>query len=295
MKIGTKSLLFGAHQFAIHPIFVFLGWWKLYGFPRDPRLWVVFLVHDWGYWGKPNMDGEEGEEHIWAGAKICGWLFDFRKASTRSWFNNTVGRALAGIFGDGIPDTSESIPVDFPLSPWTWYCLSFYHSRFIAKQYGVAPSPLCAADKLATCITPRWLYMPLVKATGEVWEYVEHFVEAESNRGKYAKEVKQAADQALQVKLLVRETREEVLERWYLRMTRHMKRWSYTHAPKLNNRKIPRVSEDVFSGKERCDICLEMPEQGELVFTVKRRYFHCVESACERCAWKCRELNELAA
>lgn len=29
MKIGTKSLLFGAHQFAIHPLFLFIAWWEL--------------------------------------------------------------------------------------------------------------------------------------------------------------------------------------------------------------------------------------------------------------------------
>ena len=64
MKVGTKSVLFGAHQFLIHPPFVALAWWKLYGFPFDPRLWVAFYVHDIGYLGKPNMDGSEGESHV---------------------------------------------------------------------------------------------------------------------------------------------------------------------------------------------------------------------------------------
>nr|DAR14176.1 MAG TPA: hypothetical protein [Caudoviricetes sp.] len=75
MKIGTKSLLYGAHCFIIHPVMVFAAWWRLYGFPCDPRLWVVFIVHDWGYWGKPNMDGPEGETHVELGAKIMGRLF----------------------------------------------------------------------------------------------------------------------------------------------------------------------------------------------------------------------------
>ncbi len=75
MNIGTKSLLFGAHQVFIHPWFVAWGWWKLYGFPWDPRLWVAFVVHDWGYWGKPNMDGPEGEQHPELGARIMGSLF----------------------------------------------------------------------------------------------------------------------------------------------------------------------------------------------------------------------------
>ena len=61
MNVGTRSLLFGVHQFAIHPWFVAAAWWRLYGFPFDPRLWVAFFVHDLGYWGKPNMDGAEGD------------------------------------------------------------------------------------------------------------------------------------------------------------------------------------------------------------------------------------------
>ena len=71
MKIGTKSILFGAHQFLIHPAFVFLAWWKLYGFPWDPRLWLAFFLHDLGYIGKPNMDGLEGDTHPrWAAARM---------------------------------------------------------------------------------------------------------------------------------------------------------------------------------------------------------------------------------
>ena len=72
MKIGTKSILFGAHCFFLHPIFVFLAWLKLYGFPFDPRLWISFFVHDLGYWGKANMDGDEGERHVEFGAKVMG-------------------------------------------------------------------------------------------------------------------------------------------------------------------------------------------------------------------------------
>lgn len=72
MKVGTKSVLFGAHCFLIHPWFIMAAWWKLYGFPWDPRLWVSFFVHDLGYWGKSNMDGAEGETHVEFGAWIMG-------------------------------------------------------------------------------------------------------------------------------------------------------------------------------------------------------------------------------
>lgn len=68
MKIGTKSLLFGCHQFLIHPLFVFAAWCKLYGFPWDIRIWVAIFVHDIGYWGRNDIDGDDGKLHPWNGA-----------------------------------------------------------------------------------------------------------------------------------------------------------------------------------------------------------------------------------
>ena len=75
MKIGTRSILFGAHQFILHPLILFVAWWQLYGFPADYRLWVAFFVHDLGYVSKPNMDGPEGETHVEFGARMMGRLF----------------------------------------------------------------------------------------------------------------------------------------------------------------------------------------------------------------------------
>lgn len=40
-----------------------------------------------------------------------------------------------------------------------------------AHTGGREPSPLCAADKYVLLVTPRWLYLPLVKLTGEAVEY----------------------------------------------------------------------------------------------------------------------------
>lgn len=63
MTTGTKSLLFGVHQFLWHPLTVLLAWVYLYrSFPNPKELLCIF-VHDWGYWGCPNMDGPEGERH----------------------------------------------------------------------------------------------------------------------------------------------------------------------------------------------------------------------------------------
>jgi hypothetical protein len=75
LPVGSRSLLFGAHCFFLHGWFVAAGWWRLYGFPSDIRLWFAFFLHDAGYFLKPNMDGPEGETHPILGAEIMAWLF----------------------------------------------------------------------------------------------------------------------------------------------------------------------------------------------------------------------------
>jgi hypothetical protein len=84
MRVGTRTVLWGDHQFAIHPWFVAAGWWQLYGLPWDPRLWLAFWVHDLGYLGKPDLDGPEGERHPELGARIMGRLFG------RWWYDLTL-------------------------------------------------------------------------------------------------------------------------------------------------------------------------------------------------------------
>ncbi len=131
MQVGTKSILFGVHQFLLHPPLVALGWWKLYGFPWNPRLWLCFIIHDWGYWGCADMDGKEGEEHPWWAAFFmwdCG-------------------------FGE------------------EWHELCLGHSRFLAKERGKEPSRLCYADKLAIVYLPWWIAIPLASLAGELEEY----------------------------------------------------------------------------------------------------------------------------
>jgi hypothetical protein len=140
MKIGTKSVLFGAHAFWWHPFAVSLGWWKLYGFPWNPALWLCFFFHDIGYIGKPNMDGPEGEAHPWLGAMIVLGLTPW----TERWANE---------------------------------CL--YHSRHLAKSLGAQPSRLCMADKLAPLFTPAWLYIPGTRQSGELAEYMANGKKAE--------------------------------------------------------------------------------------------------------------------
>ncbi len=154
MTAGTKSVLYGAHAFWLHPWFVALAWWRLYGFPFDPRLWVAFFVHDIGYVGKPNMDGPEGEQHPLFGARVMSRLFD--------WYELGHGsHAAYDVHGT-------------PLLIGHWGRFALLHSRYFAKSLGLQPSRLCIADKLALALTPWWLYLPMARATGEVHEYMAH-------------------------------------------------------------------------------------------------------------------------
>jgi hypothetical protein len=71
MTTGTKSLLIGVHQFAWHPLVVALAWVRLYHRLPTWREAICIVIHDWGYWGKPRMDDDQGETHPELGARIA--------------------------------------------------------------------------------------------------------------------------------------------------------------------------------------------------------------------------------
>ena len=200
MKIGTKSVLFGAHCFFIHPFFVALAWWKLFDFPWDPRLWVAFFVHDLGYWGKPNMDGEEGERHPEWGARVMTLLFDRRT----------------------FPGHARQIAPDGSSTPWLgpWGRFTYFHSRFLAKRFAAPFSRLCVADKLAVALEPAWLYLPRVIATGEIREYMS-LAGVMNPTSKYAGEPKTKYEH-MQLDLSSRRA-------WFANMVEYMTAWVEEH------------------------------------------------------------------
>jgi hypothetical protein len=179
MKIGTKSVLFGAHCFLIHPFFVMIAWIKLYGFPFHPAIWLSFFFHDLGYLGKPNMDGEEGETHVEFGGKVLS-IFDYR----------FIFKSVHKIYKDYPYYTNLGYKAIFEYQGYIlakrnthkWANFSRYHSRFYAKKDGVSYSKLCVADKLAITLEPFWLYLPRVNWSGEIKEYM---AQAKNDDGKY--------------------------------------------------------------------------------------------------------------
>lgn len=132
MKTGTKSLLFGGHQFIIHPIFVFIAWVKLYKALPDWKETICIVIHDWGYWGSPKMDDDYGEWHSFRSAK---------------WFNTHRGWGKE-------------------------YELIMFHSRFMARKCNKPVSKLCLPDKYGVALMPTWLWIWLCKASGELQEYM---------------------------------------------------------------------------------------------------------------------------
>lgn len=154
MKIGTRTLLFGVHQFLWHPFTVWRAWRWLYGYA--PSWWqcIAIFCHDLGYVGKPNLDGTEGKTHPDGGAELTrrivfklARLFQPRRHSSTAayWYRHDLAECA--------------------------YLFSRHHSREYAKQLGETPSQLCWADKACILFDPPWLYLLRARLSGELAEF----------------------------------------------------------------------------------------------------------------------------
>lgn len=140
MRIGTKSILFGVHQFLLHPAFLWAAWTRLYGFPLDPRLYIAFAVHDLGYISRSNMDGPESEQHVELGAKIMTTLFGQRWGE----FCGCHSRYFARLHGLPVSRLCVADKLAFAMMPSWLYLplarvtgeLQEYMSKSIERQAG---------------------------------------------------------------------------------------------------------------------------------------------------------------
>lgn len=236
MKIGTKSVLFGAHCLLIHPLFVAAAWIKLYGVPpRGERLPVLAacLLHDLGYVGSPNMDGPEGERHVEWGAQAMTRLFDWpsRSACLPMMVYTGGGKPRLATAREFIADRLNAQLFRRPrrvLLLGRWGQFSLLHSRFYAKALGERHSALCVADKLSVTLEPWWLYLPRVMASGELHEYMARAggasskYDGEPEVGKYASMRLVNNDPGL--------TRWQKIRHWHARMTHYLREWVAEHA-----------------------------------------------------------------
>jgi hypothetical protein len=143
MRTGTKSLLFGVHQFFIHPVTVAVAWRRLFGKWPSWQEGVCIVIHDWGYWGKDNMDDKDGERHPEFGARLAHRLLD-------GWSERSM----------------------------VYHDLCLYHSRHYARNVGAEPSLLCWADKTSILCEAWWTYLPRAWASGELAEYRRNAADA---------------------------------------------------------------------------------------------------------------------
>lgn len=149
MRIGTKSVLFGVHQFLWHPLTVLLAWRKLYkSWPHWAELIAIFLHDTPGYWSKPEMDGPEGVNHPYLGA---------------FWTARIVVLVTQGYWIDQVPFENEH--------GGNIYAFTLLHSREVAKQWKCPTSKLYAADKCAILFDPAWFYLLRARLSGELYEY----------------------------------------------------------------------------------------------------------------------------
>lgn len=115
MKIGTKSLLFGAH-YPPHVLNVILAWRLIYGTWPSLKEAAAILIHDVGYLGAPELDGPVGMRHPERGMKIAravlgeaaADLVAGHSAAFASWASVPLSRMYA-------PD---KLAVAFEPAPW---------------------------------------------------------------------------------------------------------------------------------------------------------------------------------
>lgn len=150
LKRGTKSILFGVHQFIWHPFTVWRAFRYLYG--RNPGLSgaICIFAHDLGYWGKNTMDGPDGRTHPEGGARIARRLV--------YW--------AARLRGKGKQHARQLATQAFD------YCL--FHSTHYAQLKNREVSPLYLPDKVCVLFDPPWFYLLRARLSGELKEYVDN-------------------------------------------------------------------------------------------------------------------------
>jgi len=155
MKIGTKSLLFGCHQFLWHPLTVALAYRKLFRRWPDAVGFLCIALHDVGYWGCADIDGPEGKLHPVVGAKWVGRIvYRWRRMFCRE--SKLASQLYAA-------ESAER-------------CL--LHSRSVAMQTKMQPSDICWADKYVVCVEPEWFYLFRTWLSGEAKEFVDNAVKS---------------------------------------------------------------------------------------------------------------------
>lgn len=115
MTSGTKSFLFGCHQFILHPLFVTIAWKKYYKKFPNWREFICILIHDIGVFGINYLNEGEKDGHWIRGAQLSYKLF--------GWWGFYL---VAGHTDEGVKEksyrSSMFIPdkISFLYAPMIW-------------------------------------------------------------------------------------------------------------------------------------------------------------------------------
>lgn len=140
MKVGTKSLLAGAHCLLVHPFMVWRAWGRLFGTTWDIRVICACFLHDIGYFHRDEMDGPSCEEHVVLGARIMGWLFGPHWADecyrhSRYW-SQRMGLPVSRLcLADKLAFATTPAWLYIPMARWTGE-LAEYMQRSKERQAG---------------------------------------------------------------------------------------------------------------------------------------------------------------
>lgn len=175
MKRGTLSLLFGVHQFLWHPVVVGRAWRMLYG--RWPGLyeWIAIVTHDLGYWGLPNMDGEEGKRHPERSQSLA-CVIAGNVATIGAWNRYFTGWVQRGYISSRVVEVGllvrhhsrEMVRLDRR---------EFYKTGMGGLCDPAEPSMLCWPDKLSIVFEPEWFYLFRARLTGELDEFKQNAID----------------------------------------------------------------------------------------------------------------------
>jgi hypothetical protein len=114
----------------------------------------------------------------WAWKRLYGWPMRFRLWV--AFFVHDLGywgkTAMDDEEGQKHPELGGRIMGRLFGREWELFTLC--HSRHYADLNGLPVSRLCVADKLAVTLTPAWLYLLLVRASGEIEEYLQNWENA---------------------------------------------------------------------------------------------------------------------
>jgi len=132
MKLGTRSLLFGAH-YPLHAAEVAIAWRWLYGQWPTWREAAAILVHDVGYFGCETMDGPDGSCHPELGARIADRLLGPEYGALVRGHSQSYAAKL------GIPVSRLCWPdkLSHALEPVWWYVLRTRFTGEIREYRGV--------------------------------------------------------------------------------------------------------------------------------------------------------------